>query len=284
MKKTNKECLLSAYYNLQKKHHDRYGKEPVELKHARTWLEEDNLDYWRHERMYKMINPLLVADKNASWLTVGDGRYGRDAHYIGKRGVKVLATDISVALLKKAKRISFISAFKRENAEKLSFKNNSFDYVFCKESYHHLPRPTIGLYEMLRVAKKAVILIEPNDVREGKYLNSFEESGNYVYKISEREIEKMALGVGLKFLAFNGLDDYYIKGVEYRKIHPLSFMLIRIKVVLAILDIFYKLKVRERSLLVAVIFKNEPDLRLRKALGNFGYRIVKLPQNPYGKK
>ena len=48
-----------------------------------------------------LSNPLLSDVWGASWLTVGDGRYGTDAHYIFSKGVRnVLATDISDYLLR----------------------------------------------------------------------------------------------------------------------------------------------------------------------------------------
>jgi hypothetical protein len=51
---------------------------------------------------------------------------------------------------------------------------------------HHLPRPVTGFTEMLRVAKKAVIVIEPYDSLIGNLLGTeWEEQGtaiNYVYR------------------------------------------------------------------------------------------------------
>ncbi|MGH2820956.1 MAG: class I SAM-dependent methyltransferase [Actinomycetota bacterium] len=52
-------------------------------------------------------------------------------------------------------------AYRRENCESLSFPTASHDLVFCKEGLHHLARPVLGLYEMLRVCRKAAIFIEP---------------------------------------------------------------------------------------------------------------------------
>ena len=131
--------------------------------HAKTWIEKDTVDTWRHQRMYQVLDPILVAEPKAKWLTVGDGRYGNDAKYITEKGCDALATDISEYLLKEAKDIDYISKYKLENAESLSFHDLEFDYVFCKESYHHFPRPMLALYEMLRVANSGVLLIEPND-------------------------------------------------------------------------------------------------------------------------
>jgi ubiquinone/menaquinone biosynthesis C-methylase UbiE len=291
---------ISQYYQLQERHHSRYNKDRDKIKHSLTWLQEDTVDSWRHNRMYKMIDPILAGDPGAKWLTVGDGRYGKEAMYIIKHHGKVVATDLSDALLKIAKQKGLIDSFKKENAEHLSFKDKSFDYCLCKESFHHFPRPTIALYEMLRVAKKAVILIEPHDTynfiesyfveklrknvglsKIRGYFNSFEPSGNYVYKIAEREIEKTAIALGYKMLAFKGLDDYYLPGVENVTINEKSSLFRKIKGILFILDLLYKLKVRQRSLLCAMIFKEIPENNIRERLFNNGYKLIQLPENPY---
>ena len=62
--------------------------------HAKTWFETDTVNAWRHQRMYKLLDPIIDADKNAQWLTVGDGRYGKDGNYIQQRGCDVLVTDL----------------------------------------------------------------------------------------------------------------------------------------------------------------------------------------------
>ena len=68
----------------------------------------------------------------------------------------IAATDIAEVLLKEAKEEGYIKAYSKENAESLSFADNEFDFVFCKESYHHFPRPMIALYEILRVVKRGL--------------------------------------------------------------------------------------------------------------------------------
>ena len=47
------------------------------------------------------------------------------------------------------------------NAECLPYPTASFDVVLCKEALHHLARPVLGLYEMLRVARRGVVFVEP---------------------------------------------------------------------------------------------------------------------------
>jgi len=75
----------------------------------------------------------------------------------------VFPSDVSGYLLQAAKERGLICGFAIENCENLSFPDASFDYVFCKESLHHFTHPWLALYEMLRVARRAVFCIEPND-------------------------------------------------------------------------------------------------------------------------
>ncbi len=104
-------------------------------------------------------------------------------------------------IIKKDKRVSYMKC----NMEKLPFENKSFDLVFCKESLHHLPRPVLGFYEMLRVCRNALIFIEPNEtffgnVLEKLGLSSIYETNqegnlkfrdNFVYRWRKKEIEKL---------------------------------------------------------------------------------------------
>jgi SAM-dependent methyltransferase len=200
---------------------------PERKKIAASWFDLSTANSWRFERIYKIAGYLggLPGEK---WLTVGDGRFGLDAIRLKAHGAsEVLATDLDESLLRKAQQDGHLERYQVENAERLSFPDSSFDAVFCKESYHHFPRPAIALYEMLRVAKRGVILAEPND-RERSPLRllmrllgskvpaeTYEEDGNYVYSISEREITKVALGLNLPQVAFKRFNDAYLPGLEF---------------------------------------------------------------------
>jgi len=287
----------------QEDHIKQYARGGAMEHQAKVWLENDTVDAWRHIRMYSALDPLLETYPDATWLTVGDGRYGKEAHYIREKGVKVLATDISDALLKEAKEIGYIEAFGKENAEALSFEDKKFDFAFCKESYHHFPRPMIALYEMLRVVRGGVVLIEPSDsyiissifeiplrnlknfvkvkIRKQNMRHDFEESGNYLYRISRREIEKVALGMNLKTVAFKGINDYYTIGVENEKVSDKGKLFKRVRFLIGIQNILSKLRLLQYGLLAAIIFKDEVDQTLRKRLSAHGYQIIDLPTNPY---
>ena len=280
-----------------------YTKGGKEEKMARTWLNTNTVDSWRHMRMYNSIDPLLLCYPNAIWLTVGDGRYGKDAHYIQQRGLSVLATDISDALLKEAKEIGYITDYRKENAEALSFSDEEFDFVLCKEAYHHFPRPMLALYEILRVSKKGVVLIGLNDpfllstfcqllfmnlknfvkflLRKKIVKHSFEEVGNYVYTISKREIEKVALGLNIRVIAFKELNDYYIKGVEYEKAADNSGLFKKIKRRIALQNFLSKIGLNPYGRLIAIIFKEIPDGKCERMLSKNKYKVIHLPENPF---
>ena len=166
--------------NSYEKHTEEFNvAEENELKKQATWFQEDNVDYWRHFRMIEPVSPLLKLNPGSKWLTVGDGRFGLDSVRLKKiePSIDVLASDISPYLLEKSKEMGHISKFSVENAERLSFEDDVFDYAFCKEAYHHFPRPQIAVHEMLRVSKKGIVFIEPNDHTDigllGKFILNF---------------------------------------------------------------------------------------------------------------
>ncbi|MBL1174990.1 class I SAM-dependent methyltransferase [Pantanalinema sp. GBBB05] len=291
-------------YQLHAENFDAYQSGNEKEGHAKTWLDNNTVDAWRHQRMYESLDPILISDPKATWLTVGDGRYGKDANYILEKGCEVLATDISDVLLKEAKNSGYIHKYQKENAEALSFEANEFDYVLCKESYHHFPRPMVALYEMLRVARKGVVLIEPNDLYISENLtvflyrktkekiksflginvlrhNDYEKVGNYVFTISRREIEKVALGLNYKVIAFKGINDAYSTGVEYERFDENSFLQKKIKKQINLADLSCRFGLRDFTLLATVIFKQIPSEELITYLSDEGYEIIFLPENPY---
>ena len=46
-------------------------------------------------------------------------------------------------------------SYTQENSECLTLPSQSFDLVLCKEGLHHLARPVLGVYEMLRLTRDA---------------------------------------------------------------------------------------------------------------------------------
>jgi ubiquinone/menaquinone biosynthesis C-methylase UbiE len=279
--------------------------DPNKQQVGETWFQPDTLDAWRHQRMRAPLRAVIEADPNASWLTIGDGRFGTDANFLLTAGAKnVHCTDISDTLLKIGHAKGFIKSFSAENAERLTFGDNSFDYIYCKESLHHFARPYAALYEMFRVAKKGVILTEPRDTSLDKELmtllkdfiktllrkkivasHGFEPIGNYIYGVSERELEKFLLGMHFTEVAYIGCNDAYAEGVEFVPINStvVEHVALKKKIFSEIqqLDFLCRLGVRKSTLLTAALFKELPSIELKATMTKLGWSVSQLPINPY---
>ncbi|MGL4364837.1 MAG: class I SAM-dependent methyltransferase [Bacteroidales bacterium] len=252
--------------------------------------ETDGLDYQLLTASLAHLHPFLA--KKSRWLTIADFR-GFEAHYLKKKHQEVMASDLIDNILKVAKDRGFIDDCTAVNVEQIPFKDNTYDYVFCREALHHFPKAFWGLYEMIRVAKKAAIICEPQDILgkapwlmllknildifNVKWINkiwknrfSFETVGNYVFKISERDIEKIAMGLGLPCIAFKGYNLF-----PWTK-HPHKEML-KIKCY----NILTALHLLPYRFLSCVIFKEMPTPIEISEMQKSDFKIIYLPKNPY---
>jgi ubiquinone/menaquinone biosynthesis C-methylase UbiE len=100
-------------------------------------------------------------------LEVGTGR-GHMAVALAKNGLKVVSIDLdrkaqAVAKLKlKSLKLDKSVSLKHMNAERLKYKDNSFDYVISVNFIHHAKNPVKCLKEMTRVAKSRLIIADLN--------------------------------------------------------------------------------------------------------------------------
>ncbi|CAM4403830.1 Methyltransferase domain-containing protein [Pedobacter westerhofensis] len=267
--------------------------------------DQNTINNWLQKILFSCVDPLLSASV-ASWLTVGDA-YGLDAHYICNNSSdhSAHASDLNSDFLEVSQKEGFVNSYSAENAEKLSFENNSFDYVLCKESYHHFPRPYMAVYEMLRVAKKGVVIIEPQDPiskmpallfmknilsaigdkTAGKIWKnrfSYEPVGNFVYKVSEREFEKLAAGINLPFVAFKKINpNFYFKGAETAPAKSSNPQFRKLKFRKSIFDTLVKLGLICSQALGTIIYKEMPSEEEILQLEAAGFHTVKIPANPY---
>ncbi len=252
--------------------------------------------------MYALVDPLIKLFGDSSWATVGDGRYGTDAMYLASKGIKVTATDIDDRLLKLAHEKGLIDAYQKQNAEKLSFDDKAFDFIYCKEAYHHFPRPTIALYEMLRVAKRGCVLLEPIDREIASWVQQlflstknfikralkkpvsrdfFEEEGNYLFSVSKREFEKIALGLGHRFIIFKGINDIYLEGMEDTKLDTRSRLYKKMLRKKRVYDALSRLGLIPYNLLFTAFIKEHLNDETICSLRSEGYEVIELPKNPY---
>ncbi|RYZ99613.1 MAG: class I SAM-dependent methyltransferase [Sphingobacteriaceae bacterium] len=264
-----------------------------------------SINDWLQQIFFSTLDPLLKTMPQR-WLTIGDA-YGYDAHYVLSKGATAIATDLNTDFLQLAKQEGVIEEFAAVNAEKIDFTDNSFDYVLCKESYHHFPRPYAALYEMMRVAKTAIVILEPQDPvskmpallfatnilasstkllkKAWKNRFSYEPVGNFVYKVSEREFEKFAAGLALPLVAFKHINpNFYSNKVDGQPADPKNKIFAAISRKKGLLDTLVKLKVIPGQVLATVVFKQLPDAETLQALKNDGYHLLEIPPNPYTKK
>lgn len=88
------------------------------------------------------------------------------------------------------------------DAEDLPLKDNSFDMTYTWEVLHHVPHPQKAVDEMARVAKKYVVIFEPNrtnPLQFGFGLLNKQERGTL--RSTKGYLEKLCKNAGLKIVA-----------------------------------------------------------------------------------
>ena len=79
------------------------------------------------------------------------------------------------------------------NAESIALADGSYDVVLVQDGLHHLARPVAGFNEMLRVARAAVVVIEPYESLVGKLFGqTWEKQGDattYVFRWNQWLVE-----------------------------------------------------------------------------------------------
>jgi ubiquinone/menaquinone biosynthesis C-methylase UbiE len=277
--------------------HTRHEQEITKTASLPTCYNAPNtVDNWRHLRLREGLIPLLNYDPGASWMTIGDGNYGSDAYYLIQHGADATATSLTDTTLAVASEKGFIQHFQAQNAECLGAADGSTDYTLCKEAYHHFPRPAVAFYEMARVSRKAVILIEPAE-SHGRILNhlkrwiknklrgdtefEFEKCGNYIFRLSVREMEKMMIAMNGKTIAYKYINDYYHPFYAADSVSPESKGLRRTKLGIRVQDLLCNLRLMDWGLVNFIAFTGPVEKSLLEDLRSQGFQIKQLPLNPY---
>jgi SAM-dependent methyltransferase len=226
---------------------------------------------------------------------VGDGSYGSDAYFLQQQGMDVLASSLTDHSLKIAADKGYLKKYAAVNAEQIPYEDESFDFVLCKEAYHHFPRPAIAFYEMLRVAKDAVVLIEPYDgpkrflemIKEpakkllwGKNQTiHFEPSGNYIYRINPKQIGKKMAATGYAAVAYKTFNDIYFPRFGKSKCGSMGHRITKLAIFAQ--DILCALRLLNPALVTLVAFKNTSLSDVEQLCGKSGFKLIFLPKNPY---
>lgn len=131
------------------------------------------------------------------------GGVGGEGVFFRRAGFRdVTVSDFSENALQIAKSLDGSLKTLAIDAEAMDLSDRSFDIVLVHDGLHHLPRPGTGFAEMLRVAKRAAIVIEPYNGLVGDLLGQewemTEGEMNFVYRWDRKMIEQTAKSFLLK--------------------------------------------------------------------------------------
>ena len=269
--------------------------------------ETDTTDRWRHRRMIDFVS--CFANDTSSWLTIGDAN-GHDSIMLREQGItNVVASNLNANILRLGNEAGFIGEYLSINAESISLPDKAFDYVLCKEALHHMPRPMLAVYEMLRVARFGVFLVEPQDISldwpakmnsagwhhidgnemtfgphgTDKPISKFmvdwheSEAGNYVYTLSRREVRKLCCGIGLPGYALKGFNDFYREEWARQQAAPDSEGFQKTEEQISLWDQVCRSTGLPPNYLAALLFKKFPPSESAQQLRALGYALAHTP-------
>lgn len=174
--------------------------------------DETQWKYWEAEHGFRRYDHLIVrffAEQRLDhiaqvipWteircaLDVGCGD-GFSSFYTAQRIKRLVAGDRSVRMLSCHPRVEVdLTAF---DAYDLPFGDNSFDLVYGWEILHHIAAPERVVKEMRRVAKKYVVLFEPNRYSPPQAAFALlDREHRWVLRYSKSYLKGLAESAGLK--------------------------------------------------------------------------------------
>jgi len=123
------------------------------------------------------------------------GGVGGEGTFLANQGFRdVTVSDFSQKSLHLCRRFDERLQTSFQDAENLGLESDSYDLVLVQDGLHHLPRPVLGFTEMLRVSRKAVVVIEPHLSAVGKLLGTEWETShgevNYVFRWNQSILEQ----------------------------------------------------------------------------------------------
>lgn len=151
------------------------------------------------EPKIKYINETLFTNGGESSLSLLDVGCGNGFFsYYFKDFYRAIGLDFSEYMLNKNSCDLKVCG----SANKLPFKNNSFDIVFCSNLLHHLENTQETVSEMKRVSCKYVILSEPNRYNPFMFMfGLLKKMERGSLKFSLRYMKKLVENEGLKIIS-----------------------------------------------------------------------------------
>ncbi len=184
-----KECFENIYSTSEEKKWNFHDTDDILVRYLRDRRIKIAIEHLKKliKSQYNQWNALVICG--------GVGGEGTLLADLGFNSVTV--SDISENALeickKRDPRIKTILL----NAEDLTIPDNSYDLVIVQDGLHHLPRPANGFTEMLRVSKKAIIVIEPHSGIISKLFGTIWEKHdntiNYVFRWNKFIFKELTL-------------------------------------------------------------------------------------------
>jgi SAM-dependent methyltransferase len=167
----------------------------------------DQRDFWESGGLYRPSHHPVVAlfarqrveylrhigalDDAWSLLDVGAGSGFSSMYY--PEGIRVIACDYAAGMLSGNSTRERV----RCSAYRLPFRDDAFDVVTCWELLHHLETPAQAIREMLRVARRRIIIFEPNRINPGHiYLGLMRENERYSLRFTPRFLRSLVREAG----------------------------------------------------------------------------------------
>jgi glycosyltransferase involved in cell wall biosynthesis/SAM-dependent methyltransferase len=222
----------------QASHYDRAAEEAFEI--DRPHKSPRLYRFLLAQKFRRAVGPIGRDLIGATALTVCGGS-GMDADYLARAGAAVTSSDLSVGAARRAKArserhgIAFQSIV--ADVEHLPYPDRSFDLVMVHDGLHHLDDPYAGLSEMMRVARRWVVVTEPAQasitrvaVRLGLALET-EEAGNRVARMQPSEVRDYLQARGYSVIRAERYAMYYPHrpGVVFALLsRPVIFPVVRV--------------------------------------------------------
>ena len=282
-------------------------EEHSEYPSSYTYSSSNTVGRWSTMRMFDA--PQCLAPCGYSWLTVGDTS-GQDSIHLKECGIEsVTASSLDDKFLKLGHAAGFIDSYLALNAESIDLPDQAFDFVLCKEALHHMQRPMMAIYEMLRVARVGVLLVEPLDpvidlprapnlacwhTIDGNVFTSGlkgndeavfttlidwdeDEAGNYVFSLSVRELKKLANALGLPFLGWKKFNSYYDQNLVNSPATDDSEDFAKFKEQIEFRDRLSNAGVMSPTYITGLLLKRPLPLNILNDLRNIGFSLNRIP-------
>lgn len=169
----------------------------------------------KFRRSIRGVEPLIVG---SVVLTVCGGS-GMDAEFLSRRGATVIASDISLGAVRRARerarRYGAAILPIVADAEQLPFADRAVDLVFVHDGLHHLADPLVGVAEMARVSSQAVCVTEPARAAATALAMRFgialeeEQAGNRVERVTAGDITAALRTAGFRVTGWHRYAMYY---------------------------------------------------------------------------